>query len=75
MDPILIYGIDFMFQSAFFDGKSPNWFHQRCFFEKQRPASAELFDGFNKLRQADQDEIKEKIGTHEPATISFHPFY
>lgn len=50
------------FQSAFHDGKQPNWFHQACFFKKHRPQSEALIDGFPKLRIEDQKEIKEEIG-------------
>lgn len=49
-------------QSAFHDGKQPNWFHKDCFFKKQRPASEAVIDGFNKLRSDDQKDIKENLG-------------
>lgn len=58
-------------QSAFYDGKQPNWFHQRCFFLKQRPAASDMFDGFNKLRKEDQDKVNENIGM----CFSFYSFY
>lgn len=53
---------EFHLQSAFHDGKQPNWFHQECFFKKQRPASEALIDGFPKLRVEDQKEIRENLG-------------
>lgn len=49
-------------QSAFHDGKQPNWFHSDCFFKKQHPVSESLFDGYLKLRIDDQNYIKENIG-------------
>lgn len=52
----------FLLQSAFHDGKQPNWFHQACFFKKHRPASEALIDGFPKLRVEDQKEIRANIG-------------
>lgn len=49
-------------QSAFHDGKQPNWFHKACFFKKHRPQSEVLIDGFSKLRAEDQKDIKEELG-------------
>lgn len=51
-----------LLQSAFHDGKQPNWFHKACFFKKHRPQSEALIDGFSKLRMEDQKEIKEELG-------------
>ncbi|XP_017873447.1 PREDICTED: poly [ADP-ribose] polymerase [Drosophila arizonae] len=52
-----------MVQSAFHDGKTPNWFHKDCFFKKQKPASVGDIKNFENLRFADQTEIKEMIGS------------
>lgn len=53
------------FQSAFHDGKQPNWFHKACFFKKHHPASEVLIDGFPKLRIEDQKDIQEEMGKLE----------
>lgn len=50
-----------MVQSAFHDGKQPNWHHEECFFNKQRPTTAADIGNFNVLKLADQKRIKEKI--------------
>ncbi|KAJ8732599.1 hypothetical protein PYW07_015198 [Mythimna separata] len=47
-----------MVQSAFHDGKQPNWHHEDCFFRKQRPNSATEIGNFNKLKMVDQQRIK-----------------
>ncbi|XP_055309208.1 poly [ADP-ribose] polymerase [Sitodiplosis mosellana] len=58
-----------MVQSAFHDGKQPNWFHQACFFKKHRPATEALIDGFPKLRVEDQKEIRGNLGGGVTAVI------
>lgn len=50
--------IAIMVQSAFFDGKQPNWHHEECFFKKQRPTSVADIGNFNKLKSNDQKRIK-----------------
>ncbi|KAL4708395.1 hypothetical protein ACJJTC_019631 [Scirpophaga incertulas] len=50
-----------MVQSAFHDGKQPNWYHEDCFFEKQRPTTFSDIGNFNKLKSQDQKKIKVKI--------------
>ncbi|XP_026729426.1 poly [ADP-ribose] polymerase [Trichoplusia ni] len=50
--------IAIMVQSAFFDGKQPNWHHEECFFKKQRPTVVSEIANFNKLKTADQQRIK-----------------
>ncbi|XP_037299289.1 poly [ADP-ribose] polymerase [Manduca sexta] len=50
-----------MVQSAFFDGKQPNWFHENCFFLKQRPKDIADIANFNTLKNSDQKNIKSKI--------------
>lgn len=50
-------------QSAFHDGKQPNWFHERCFFVKQRPTTVGDIAGFDSLRMEDQKRITEEISS------------
>lgn len=50
-----------MVQSAFYDGKQANWYHEECFFKKQRPKSADEIGRLNALRNADQKRIREAI--------------
>uniref|UniRef100_A0A1I8NDN9 Poly [ADP-ribose] polymerase n=1 Tax=Musca domestica TaxID=7370 RepID=A0A1I8NDN9_MUSDO len=50
-----------MVQSAFHDGKQPNWFHESCFFKKQRPGSVGDVENFESLRFEDQERIRKKI--------------
>ncbi|CAG9783197.1 unnamed protein product [Diatraea saccharalis] len=50
-----------MVQSAFHDGKQPNWYHEDCFFEKQRPTTHADIGNFNKLRSEDQKNVKARI--------------
>lgn len=48
-------------QSAFHDGKQPNWFHETCFFAKQRPATTGDIENFGSLRMEDQKRIAEQV--------------
>lgn len=48
-------------QSAFFDGKQANWFHQNCFFGRNRPKDVAEIGHFEQLRWEDQEKIKTKI--------------
>ncbi|KAJ6635587.1 Poly [ADP-ribose] polymerase [Pseudolycoriella hygida] len=62
-----------MVQSAFHDGKQPNWFHEKCFFIKQRPSTTGDIGGFDLLRMDDQKRITEQIANNasviaEPST-------
>ncbi|XP_077299838.1 poly-(ADP-ribose) polymerase [Arctopsyche grandis] len=50
-----------MVQSAFFDGKQPNWYHYSCFFAKQRPKTVADIENFTTLRYEDQEKIKKSI--------------
>ncbi|XP_039968527.1 poly [ADP-ribose] polymerase isoform X2 [Bactrocera neohumeralis] len=50
-----------MVQSAFHDGKQPMWFHEDCFFKKQRPQSVGDIENFENIRFEDQERIKLKI--------------
>ncbi|XP_055386145.1 poly [ADP-ribose] polymerase [Condylostylus longicornis] len=50
-----------MVQSWKFDGKQPNWYHEHCFFNKQRPGSEGDIANFNNIKLADQKRIREKI--------------
>ncbi|XP_045493688.1 poly [ADP-ribose] polymerase-like [Colias croceus] len=54
--------IAIMVQSAFHDGKQPNWHHEECFFKKKCPTSIAEISNFNKLTHNDQKKIKEQIG-------------
>ncbi|GBP32813.1 Poly polymerase [Eumeta japonica] len=51
-----------MVQSAFFDGKQPNWYHEECFFSKQRPKSVDDIGKFNTLTHSDQKRLTSVIG-------------
>lgn len=51
-----------MVQSAFHDGKQPNWHHEDCFFKKKCPQSIAEIANFNKLKHDDQTRIKSKLG-------------
>ncbi|XP_063839454.1 poly [ADP-ribose] polymerase [Ostrinia nubilalis] len=50
-----------MVQSAFHDGMQPNWYHEDCFFNKQRPTSHTEIGNFNRLKMQDQKNLKAKI--------------
>lgn len=51
-----------MVQSPFHDGKTPNWFHARCFFNKQRPKAIGDIAKVLELKFSDQEYIQKKIG-------------
>ncbi|KAF2363710.1 PADR1 domain [Trinorchestia longiramus] len=50
-----------MVQSPMFDGKVPNWYHQKCFFLKQRPVSVADIAHFDLLRYSDQQKVKDAL--------------
>ncbi|XP_026467314.1 poly [ADP-ribose] polymerase-like [Ctenocephalides felis] len=50
-----------MVQSAFHDGKQPNWFHMKCFFMKQKPKTVGDIKDFASLRYEDQQKVQEKV--------------
>ncbi|XP_069975958.1 poly [ADP-ribose] polymerase 1-like [Penaeus vannamei] len=52
-----------MVQSPMFDGKVPNWYHQKCFFIKQRPKTVADIGNFDSVRWEDQEKIKTAIET------------
>ncbi|XP_023941919.1 poly [ADP-ribose] polymerase [Bicyclus anynana] len=54
--------IAIMVQSAFHDGKQPNWHHEDCFFKKKSPGSIAEIANFNKLKHDDQTRIKNQLG-------------
>ncbi|XP_039748825.1 poly [ADP-ribose] polymerase [Pararge aegeria] len=54
--------IAIMVQSAFHDGKQPNWHHEECFFKKKSPGSIVEIANFNKLTHSDQTRIKSQLG-------------
>nr|CAH7715522.1 unnamed protein product [Callosobruchus chinensis] len=58
-----------MIQSRHFDGKTPNWYHFKCFFEKQRPKTVDDIEHFESIRVADQDKIKERVGLSTIAIV------
>ena len=49
------------FQSAFHDGKNPNWFHWNCFFDKHRLKSVGDIAHFEQIRYEDQKKVEDKI--------------
>lgn len=51
-----------MVQSPFHDGKSANWFHFSCFFQKQRPKAVGDIAKVSELKYEDQEKIREKVG-------------
>ncbi|XP_072940740.1 poly [ADP-ribose] polymerase [Epargyreus clarus] len=55
--------IAIMVQSAFYDGKQPNWHHEECLFKKKCPESISEIAHFNKLKHEDQKKIKDKIAS------------
>ncbi|CAK1553493.1 unnamed protein product [Leptosia nina] len=57
-----------MVQSAFHDGKQPNWHHEECLFKKKCPTIAEI-GNFNKLKYDDQKRIKELLGSTSGAIM------
>jgi poly [ADP-ribose] polymerase 1 len=50
-----------MVQSPFHDGKNPNWFHETCFFKKQRPSSVADIEHFTNLKYDDQQKIQQQV--------------
>ncbi|XP_065370938.1 poly [ADP-ribose] polymerase [Calliphora vicina] len=55
--------IAIMVQSAFHDGKQPNWYHEKCFFIKQHPGSVGDIANFENLRYEDQVRVQEEVGS------------
>ncbi|XP_028036394.1 poly [ADP-ribose] polymerase [Bombyx mandarina] len=58
-----------MVQSAFFDGKQPNWHHEDCFFKKRRLNSFTEIANFNVLKNEDQKRIKTTIENSAGAVV------
>ncbi|XP_041351454.1 poly [ADP-ribose] polymerase 1-like [Gigantopelta aegis] len=50
-----------MVQSPHFDGKIPNWFHYKCFWNRARVENPDDIHGFHSLRWEDQQKIKDKV--------------
>ncbi|XP_013111859.1 poly [ADP-ribose] polymerase [Stomoxys calcitrans] len=50
-----------MVQSAFHDSKQPNWYHESCFFKKQRPLSVGDIQNIENMRFEDQERIRKKV--------------
>ncbi|XP_053963564.1 poly [ADP-ribose] polymerase [Anastrepha ludens] len=61
-----------MVQSAFHDGKQPMWFHEDCFFKKQRPQSVGDIENFENIRFEDQKRLRLKVdkSSAEPVVSS-----
>ena len=53
--------IAIMVQSKAFDGKIPNWYHYKCFFEKNKIESSSLIKNFGSIRIEDQQKIEDMI--------------
>ncbi|XP_055614181.1 poly [ADP-ribose] polymerase [Uranotaenia lowii] len=62
-----------MVQSAFHDGKQPNWFHERCFFQKHRPGTEGDVAHFEGLRYEDQERIRKKIAALGSGVVEAAP--
>ncbi|XP_045512835.1 poly [ADP-ribose] polymerase isoform X2 [Pieris brassicae] len=60
--------IAIMVQSAFHDGKQPNWHHEKCLFKKKCPTIQEI-GNFNKLKNEDQKRIKELLANSSGAVM------
>ncbi|XP_058058337.1 poly [ADP-ribose] polymerase [Anopheles bellator] len=52
-----------MVQSPMYDGKVAQWYHEDCFFKKQRPTTEGDIAHFEALRYEDQKKLREKIAT------------
>jgi len=50
-----------MVQSPHFDGKVPNWFHYKCFFQRARPKAVGDISHYDSLRWEDQVFTKWKL--------------
>ncbi|XP_053681345.1 poly [ADP-ribose] polymerase [Anopheles nili] len=50
-----------MVQSAMFDGKVAQWYHDDCFFKKQRPKTEGDIAHFEALRYEDQKKVRDAI--------------
>ncbi|XP_031628011.1 poly [ADP-ribose] polymerase-like isoform X2 [Contarinia nasturtii] len=57
--------IAILMQSEDDDCQYADWFHQKCFFTIRMPKSPKFFDGFAKIRYADQIAIKKQLGNVE----------
>lgn len=57
------------FQSFRHDGRDPYWYHQKCFFEKQRPKSTDEIAHFENIRYEDQQKIRNIIETQTSMPI------
>ncbi|XP_058116088.1 poly [ADP-ribose] polymerase [Anopheles ziemanni] len=51
-----------MVQSPMHDGKIAQWYHEDCFFKKQRPKTEGDVANFGALRYEDQKKIRDAIG-------------
>ncbi|XP_030371333.1 poly [ADP-ribose] polymerase [Scaptodrosophila lebanonensis] len=56
-------------QSAFHDGKVPQWYHKDCFFKKQRPETVGDITNYENIRFEDQQGLKELIEKRENVSV------
>lgn len=63
---------DFIFiKSNDEDCHYPDWYHMKCFFKFRLPQTEAAFDGFAKLRYADQLALKVHLGWNKPFVVRF----
>ncbi|XP_050082523.1 poly [ADP-ribose] polymerase [Anopheles aquasalis] len=58
-----------MVQSPVHDGKVAQWYHEDCFFKKQRPSTEGDVAHFEALRYEDQKKLRDKIATLASVTV------
>ena len=51
----------YFLQSAFYDGRQPNWYHFVCFFKGSIVTDTSSVSGFSSLRSEDQERIRKKV--------------
>ncbi|XP_058823403.1 poly [ADP-ribose] polymerase [Topomyia yanbarensis] len=59
-----------MVQSAFHDGKQPQWYHEKCFFQKLRPTTEGDVAHFEGLRYEDQQRVRDKIAALSSVVVA-----
>jgi len=50
-----------MVQSPMFDGKTPHWYHPKCFFTRNRPKAVGDIAHYDSLRWEDQEKIQKMM--------------
>ncbi|XP_049283298.1 poly [ADP-ribose] polymerase [Anopheles funestus] len=58
-----------MVQSPMHDGKVAQWYHEDCFFKKQRPTTEGDVANFDALRYEDQKKIRDAIATFAKGVV------